>query len=295
MVKVIYFLYLSLYLTESTVFSGFFQESDHVKANLIAEVQSIQPGQSFSVGVLLELEKDWHTYWQNPGDSGLPIDIKWKLPSGFIPGDVQWPYPDRFGTESVMNFGYFEEVLLITEIQASPSVNPGETVSIEADIEWLVCKEECLPGSAGLTLSLPVQNKEPSFDPVWAKKFMDTRMKLPIRSTDWSVRATVKKNHAFLSITFPPSFKNEMKDIYFFPEQSELFDYSAPQLFEKTEDGYIIQVRISVRARNFPYNLKGVLVSDKSWIHESDYRALRIVVPLAQHSEDKITHKEVIR
>ncbi len=290
MAKVLRFLFLFLCLTGSTVFSTIAHQSDHVNTHLIAEVLSIQPGRSFSVGVLLELEKDWHTYWLNPGDSGLPMAITWMLPTGFIPGDIQWPYPDRFGTDVVVNFGYEEEVLLITEIQASPAAKPGETITIEADVEWLVCKEECLPGRTCITLSLPVQDKKPASDLLWAKKFADTRKKLPIHSKDWLVHSAINKNQVLLIISSPSWFKNEMTDIHFFPEQSELFDYSAPQFFEKTEDGYVIQVKLSTLARKIPSKLQGVLVSDKSWSCVSEKRALRIVVPFAQHNEEKKTH-----
>ncbi len=296
MAKVLCFLFLFLCLTASTVFCNISHQSDHVNTHLISEVLSIHPGRSFSVGVLLELEKGWHTYWLNSGDSGLPIAITWKLPPGFIPGEIQWPYPDRFGTDSVVNFGYEEEVLLITEIQAPPTAKPGETIKIEADVEWLVCKEECLPGHTGITLSLPVQYKEPASNLFWAKKFTDTRKKLPIHSKDWSVRSAINKNHVLLSISSPTWFKNQMTDIYFYPEQSELFDYSSPQYFEKTEDGYAIRAKLSTLAQKIPLKLQGVLVSDKSWSRDSENRALRIAVPFAQHKkEDKKTQKEVSR
>jgi DsbC/DsbD-like thiol-disulfide interchange protein len=294
MVKVLCFLYLFLYITVFTVFSTIIHQTDHVNAHLITDVQSIQPGRPFSVGVLLELEKGWHTYWLNPGDSGLPVAIEWKLPIGFIPGDIQWPYPGRLGTDFVVNFGYEEEVFLITEIQASPAARPGETITIEANVDWLVCKEECLPGQTELSLSLPVQDKEPAPDLVWSKKFADTRKKLPIYPSDWTISAAIYQNFVLLSISSPSWFENEMKDIQFFPEQLELFDYSAPQFFEKTEDGYIIKAKLSSLTRKIPSKLQGVLVSDKSWSRDSDSRAIRIVVPFEQYkNEDKKTQKEV--
>jgi thiol:disulfide interchange protein DsbD len=288
MIKALSVLFAFLFLTCSTLFSAIIHPSDHVNAHLIAEVRSIRPGSSFSVGVLLELERDWHTYWLNPGDSGLPIEITWILPSGFIPGDIQWPYPDRFGTDTVVNFGHKGDVLLITEIQSPPTAKLGETITIEADVEWLVCKEECLPGQTHLTLRLPVQNKEPASDPVWKKKFEDTRKKWPIHSSDWAVSAAINKNLVLLRIYSPAWFKKEMTTIHFFPEQLELFDYSAPQLLEKTEGGYTIRTKLSTLAQNIPSELQGVLVSDLSWSRLSERRALRIVIPFAQLKKKNI-------
>ncbi|MGD9347469.1 MAG: protein-disulfide reductase DsbD family protein [Candidatus Aminicenantes bacterium] len=282
-------------MTTSSVFATISQESANVNVGLTTEIKSIQPGRSFSVGLFFKLEKGWHTYWLNPGDSGLPVAISWKLPPGFIHGDIQWPYPSLLGTDSVANFGYEEEVLLITDIRASPDANIGETIKIEAEVEWLVCKEECLPGHAVLSVNLPVDAKEPAFDPVWKAKFTDTRKKLPVLSQDWPVHAAIEKDHLFLQVRHAPWFKDDMLEIYFFPEQAELFDHSEPQIVKNNDNGYTIQVKLSKLAQKFPSKLEGVLVSDQSWSRVSENKALRVVVPLAHQNHEKKTQKEVTR
>lgn len=283
-------------LASSTVLAAISQTSDRGKVDLIAEVQSIQPGQSFSVGLLFELEEGWHTYWINPGDSGLPVSVSWELPPGFSAGDIQWPYPSRLGTDTVANFGYENEVLLITDIQTSPAVTQGEIITIKAKVEWLICKEECLPEQSTLSISLPVGNKAPISNPLWKEKFTDSRKKLPITSQDWTVNAAVDKDHILLSISSPSWFRNKMKDIHFFPEQIGLFDYSSPQRLEKTEEGYLLLAKLSVLALEIPSRLRGILVSEKSWSRLSENKALRIDVPLAQiPKEDNKSYKEVFR
>ena len=220
----------------------------------------------------------------HPGDSGLPVAISWKLPPGFSHGDIQWPYPTRLGTDSVVNFGYEEEVLLITDIKAPPDAKIGETIKIEANVEWLVCKEECLPGQALLALSLPVDTKVPAFDLVWKEKFTDTRKKLPVLSQDWSIHAIIDKDHVFLQITQPQWFENDIEKILFFPEQAELFDYSTPQIVKNNDNGYAVQVKLSALAQKIPSALEGVLVSDQSWSRVSKKKALRVVVPLGNQN-----------
>jgi thiol:disulfide interchange protein DsbD len=294
MANPVHLLMIFLFLTVSTVSSRATQNPDHLKAHLIAEVQSVQPGGSFSVGIHIELDEGWHTYWLNPGDSGLPIAIKWMLPSGFIAGDIQWPYPGRFGADFVANFGYEGEVLLITEIQASSTAKTGETLTIEADVEWLVCKEECLSGRTRLSLSLPIQEEEPAPNLSCAAKFAESRKKLPQTSSNWAVRAAIEKNHIFLHIASPAWFKNEMKDIQFFPEQLKLIDYSAQQLFDQTENGYTIKAKLSALAQKIPPKLLGVLVSDKSWFRDSDNRAIRIIVPLSQNNKKDVKNKKEV-
>ena len=67
--------------------------SDLVKAELLAEPLAIAPGQPFTVGIKLTMKEHWHTYWRNPGDSGEPTRVTWKLPQGFAAGELQWPAP----------------------------------------------------------------------------------------------------------------------------------------------------------------------------------------------------------
>jgi thiol:disulfide interchange protein DsbD len=295
MSKTLCFLLLFGCLASTAVPATILQGSEHVTVELISEVLSIKPGRTFSVGVFFVLETGWHTYWLNPGDSGLPAVITWKLPPGFSPGEIQWPYPSRLGSESIVNFGYEGEVLLITSIEVSPTVKAGETLTIEADMEWLVCKEECLPGRAVLSLSLPVANKEPLLDPNWKNKFEDTRKKMPVALQDWEAHAVIDNNQILLRVFSSSGPKNESRHLEFFPEQPELLNYSAPQLFETTDNGYLIQARLSALARKIPPKLEGVLVSDQSWSRGRETKALRIVVPLAQQNKDIKSQKEVSR
>ncbi len=288
--RIIFFLLLSAHgLIGMNLLGSDIQPSEPVKAHLVSEVESIQPGASFHVGLLLEMEKGWHTYWLNPGDSGLPTTVAWDLPPGFVPGGIQWPYPNRLGTDTIVNFGYEQEVLLITEIKASQMIKPDETIRISARVDWLVCKDECLPGHADLVMDLPVKNAA-SADSRWAIKFAEARKKLPISLMDWGIQVFTDGDQATIRITSPFWFESDFTHISFFPEQMGLFNYAKPQIFRKVEEGYSIQVGLSKLVREIPTEIQGVLVSDKSWSHVSEKRALRIVVPCVQiKKEDKKT------
>src|SRR5215471_19036789 len=85
---------------------------DHVRAELIAEDTALVPGQRSWVGLRLTHEPHWHTYWSNPGDSGLPTKLKWEVPPDIIVGDIAWPAPQRFDVGGLFNFGYSGEVVL---------------------------------------------------------------------------------------------------------------------------------------------------------------------------------------
>lgn len=131
-----------------------------VSAKLISDGGAVSPGKSARVGVLFTVPEDAHLYWRNPGESGLPTAIAWTLPEGFEAAELQWPMPEAF-YDDVLNetsFGYSTEVLLFTTVQAPKTLTAGDSVTIRAEAEWLVCLEsgQCIPESASLELSLAV-------------------------------------------------------------------------------------------------------------------------------------------
>ena len=128
---------------------------DLVKADLLAEPAAIAPGQTFWVAVRLRMKEHWHTYWRNPGDSGEATAITWQLPPGFTAGPIQWPTPHRIPVGPLANYGYDGETTLLTQITAPAGLAPSTQVPINADVTWLVCEKECIPGEAHLSLTLP--------------------------------------------------------------------------------------------------------------------------------------------
>jgi thiol:disulfide interchange protein len=125
-----------------------------VKATLIADVSSIQPGQRFRLGVLYRIEPGWHIYWKYSGDSGIPTKIEWQLPQGFTIQDLQWPLPLREKEPGDLEvFAYSSEVLLFADVVAPAGLPPGP-FTIQAKSDWLVCQSLCVPGHAQLSLTL---------------------------------------------------------------------------------------------------------------------------------------------
>ena len=130
--------------------------TDEVQVRLISDSSQVAPGQTLLVALEQKIAPHWHTYWKNPGDSGQPTSIEWKLPPGAAASDILWPAPKRFDVGPITNYGYEDRVLLLTEIRLPQSLTPGTTTTIGADATWLVCREECIPQQAALSLSLPV-------------------------------------------------------------------------------------------------------------------------------------------
>src|SRR5581483_8644540 len=111
-------LFLALFLPLTPLHA--LKPGGHVKATLVSESKSIQPGTPFWVAVQLEMQPPWHTYWKNAGESGEPTSIDWKLPAGFTAGPIQWPAPKRIAVPPVVSYGYEDNVLLLVKITPPP-------------------------------------------------------------------------------------------------------------------------------------------------------------------------------
>ncbi len=132
-----------------------------VTATLITEHASVQPGGTTRVGVLFELEDGWHIYGREPGDAGLPTKIDWTVPVGATIGPLAWPPAQEFTDPGeIHTFGYSGTVVLASPLTLSGKT-PLSAVPVAAEVRWLACREICLPGSAQLTLSLPVTASAP--------------------------------------------------------------------------------------------------------------------------------------
>ena len=147
-----------------------------VKASLVADTSTIVPGKTFEVGILLEIEKGWHTYWLNPGDAGIPFAIQWTLPPGFEAGAIQWPLPQRLIEPGDLEaFAYKNKTLLIVSIKAPDQITET-SFDLRGKASWLVCEEICVPGDAEVSLSLPVASTS---EPANEALFAEFRAQLP--------------------------------------------------------------------------------------------------------------------
>jgi DsbC/DsbD-like thiol-disulfide interchange protein len=256
------------------------QKSEHVRARLIPEVKSIQPGKPFCIALWLKMDEHWHTYWKNPGDSGLPTKIEWNLPEGFVSGSIQWPYPKMFKESDLVSFGFEGEVFLITRIEAPKTIKPGTNAKLSASVDWLVCKDSCLAGHADLMIKMPVKDTNPKINRRWANHFKETRKRLPKTSSDWKMKASANENHILIHINQTSELKGELRRVEFFPEQAGIINYSGSQNLKRLDDGYILEVQRSSLATKLPSRLKGLLLFPEGWSNSREERALRIDVSL---------------
>jgi peroxiredoxin len=131
-----------------------------VSAELLADVAAIEPGKSFRVGVRLSLPEGWHVYWRNPGDAGLATDVTIRAPEGFAVSPLRWPRPVRFTQPGeIEGFGYSEEVVLWATVSPPATLDADGKTVLTAGVDWLACKDKCVPGKASLAMELPHARK----------------------------------------------------------------------------------------------------------------------------------------
>lgn len=125
-----------------------------VSVSLVPETPTIAPGKSFDVVVRIDIERPWHIYWQNPGDTGVPTNVDWQLPDGWKVAPLQFPVPKRFESGGYVSYGHEGEVLLISRL--TPPSNAKGRVTLKASIDWLACIEACVIGQADVQTQVTI-------------------------------------------------------------------------------------------------------------------------------------------
>ncbi|QBY03553.1 hypothetical protein E2K93_03785 [Thalassotalea sp. HSM 43] len=153
----------------------------YIEVALVTEHLLLIPGQTQYLGILLSPENQWHTYWRNAGDSGEAPTVQWTSSVDIEFGDIQWPLPEAIAVAHLVNYGYSGDNLLMVPITLAEDTASVDAAKITADLSWLVCKEDCIPGWATLTIELPIDassNLEATLSPD-AELFSHTREQLP--------------------------------------------------------------------------------------------------------------------
>jgi thiol:disulfide interchange protein DsbD len=228
---------------------------------LVSEVESIRPGQPFQVGLHLRMDPEWHTYWKNPGDSGLATRLAWTLPEGFQAGPIQWPYPGTFTQGPVTSYGYAGEVLLAVAITPPPSIAVGTSVTLAARADWLECREACLPGRRDLSLVLPVRSEAPRPSAQWGPTFAAARARVPEPGTGWTFEARETADRIVLDM-HPPRTQSPIRNAYFFPDRGQVIDHAASQAFTHVIGRYRLEMTPAPNAPRPLGALEGVLLMD---------------------------------
>jgi len=254
-----------------------------VQVDLIPETLSAAPGGTLHAVLRMRIAPGWHTYWRNPGDSGLPVSLAWSLPEGVAADALQWPVPQRLPVGPLMNYGYEREARLLVSLRLPQRFAPAR-LAVAARAEWLVCREVCIPESGPVAFDLPVSADEPRPDPRHQALFAQARAALPAASTGWTVDASVSDPTRRLTITVqPPPGLALSGPAYFFEGTGGLVAHADAQAWSLRRDGLRIEVPLQPGAT--PSALDGVFVFEASRPADRPH-ALALGAPLAAQVPD---------
>lgn len=146
----------------------------HVAVSVHAKTESVRAGSDTSLLFRFEIDRGWHTYWKNPGDSGLPAQIEILSPEGAKLSQLRWPTPERIYSGPLINFGFESEFVLLATLSMpkSQAANGGPVIT-RFLVKYLVCKEVCIPEKTEIALSLPSTAETPKENPYLRVVFAD--------------------------------------------------------------------------------------------------------------------------
>jgi thiol:disulfide interchange protein DsbD len=240
--------------------------SPHSEGSLVSSLTIAEPDVPFDVIFRLKLNPGWHSYWINPGDSGVPTKLDWSLPPGWKVSPLVWPVPQRFTEGGMTSYGYADEALFLVTL-TPPKQRSGTPAKLVAKASWLVCQEACLPASQTMSLSVVVGSKAKP-NPAWNSLAAKAQRNLP--STQ-SMAVTAIRQGDEVRIELQKFLKGE--DYQFFASQPALIDPNAPQRLE----GQTLILKVSPYASTFPKTLHGVLV----WKNQGRRGTSTVMVPLS--------------
>ncbi len=224
-------LFLSLFFIGLSVQAQPWKKPEPVQAELVSRFHDAVPGTEFEIGLLLRHDSKWHTYWKSTGDTGLPTRIQWSLPQGWHASEILWPTPAVFKIGDLVNYGYGDEVLLPVRISVPASAKVGSVQDIKAEVSWLMCADQCVPGKASLTLAVQVADKDGGATKT-STLFEASHTAMPSPLSDAS-GVFDPKTHA-VRVTFKST--EPFHHFYVFAEGDDSVVYGAPQSVSRSAD-----------------------------------------------------------
>ncbi|WP_428246727.1 protein-disulfide reductase DsbD family protein [Ferrovibrio sp.] len=207
-------------------------KTEYSEAELVAERAGIAPGETLWLALRLKHREHWHSYWRNPGDSGLATEIAWEVPQGWQAGEILWPAPQRIPIPPLVNYGYEGEFLLPVAVTAPRDARPGEMVTLKAAATWLTCEKICVPEEAELSLALPVNATPAAPDARWAGLFTAARQAQPTMSP-WAASVSSDKSgggdRISLRVEAPGLDAARLQEVYFFAADGNAVQHAAAQ------------------------------------------------------------------
>ena len=240
--------------------TGLAANAAHTQARLFLAADTARPGDTVLAGVQLRMDPRWHTYWRNPGASGMATKIDWELPKGVTPGNILWPVPAKLPDEDLTTYIYTNEVVLLVPLKLAAD-RPTAPCRLKAEVSWLECDVQCVPGAQTVTASLNIAtetkpSKEAALIDTWQKR-------LPKNGAGLAARAWWPEppNGDSRSLVLEWNSSADAAHADFFPDASEDFEVQ-PATERVPADAGKIRLRKLVKrlSGDWPSEVSGLLV-----------------------------------
>lgn len=238
--------------------------TERTRAELLAHApEGLEPGKPVWVGLQLAHQPDWHSYWKNSGDSGLPTRLEWTLPPGVVAGEVAWPMPRKYPIGTLINYGYADTVLLPVPLTITPDFKPPlfkDALDVKLKAQWLVCRKECIPEEGEFVLSLPVKSTTALHAAAFETSF--AAQPQPLKG---DARIQVDGNVLMVRVSGLPSAVTGQQ-LDFFPETAEVIETSGKWTQAWEGATWTAQVPLSPHRSQSPGVMRIVVThGDKGW------------------------------
>lgn len=233
----------------------------NIELELLSSVQTVAPGETFDLALRLVPNDDWHIYWKNPGDTGLPTKVGWQENALLSFSDLQWSAPSRADYQGFINYGYYGETYLFSQVSVSEEAEIGQPLQLGVKVEWLICEEICIPGNATLDLHLEVA--EQSAQAPWYRQVEHARSLLP--QYLGKLPGSYRTDNGFqVSIELPDGLQ-DLQPTGFFPISAKLVDnLPTPSLSKPQSNTLLINTDNALNGAGYPEKFEGLLQFEDS-------------------------------
>lgn len=230
-------------------------DTGHIVADIVPRDHIVAPGDTLEIAIVQEIADGWHTYWVNPGDSGEPMRLDWRLPAGASPHEIRWPTPQRVAYPPLMNYGYTGTAIALTAVDVPADWPAGRPFPVDLAIDWLVCEQVCIPESGRAAFEVAT-GPETRLDSTQAFTFVRAGQGLP-KEPGWQARWSRGPDGLVLQVTADGLDPAAVEDAYFFPREGGVIDHTAPQPF--LWEGNEIALRLQSAATAIEGDIDGIL------------------------------------
>lgn len=244
-----------------------------VTAELITRHESWQPGKEAWIGLRLDHDEGWHTYWKASA-TGYATSLEWELPEGIEVSEIHWPAPRTYEMAGEVEYVYEDELVLPVRVSVSPEVPAGRRIELRAKADWLACQRVCIPGQADLVTSVPISLDTPAVNEPWVGLFEEWERSHPVEPSSAAVEARREGGHVLLQFSHDAA----LSSLTYFDEELAI-DPKAEQTHTQLAEGrHQLMLRTNPDWEGPIERLRGVLVSEPGFGPEGSERAWKIEV-----------------